>query len=223
MRLSSIELRDFRSYHAAEAHLGPGLTVVHGRNGAGKSNLLEAICFGCTARSPRTRNDRELIRFGAAAARVSLRLLDDRGTEHVLAVGFGAMDGESSLQRRIRFDGAPVERPGSIPDRPLVVVFVPDRLELINGGPAVRRDHADPPRSTTSGLPCGLPGHLIDPSTRGRWHSATRSSLDCGPDRGRTRRCGAGASSLLRTPWCSPVIAPRRSKRCLREFLLSSN
>src|ERR1700739_4180980 len=143
MRLSSIELRDFRSYHAAEAHLGPGLTVVHGRNGAGKSNLLEAICFGCTARSPRTRNDRELIRFGAAAARVSLRLLDDRGTEHVLAVGFGAMDGESSLQRRIRFDGAPVERPGSIPDRPLVVVFVPDRLELINGGPAIRRDHVD--------------------------------------------------------------------------------
>ena len=47
-----------------------GLTVVHGPNGAGKSNLLEALYFGCTGRSPRTRNERELVRFGAQAARV---------------------------------------------------------------------------------------------------------------------------------------------------------
>jgi DNA replication and repair protein RecF len=143
MRLSAVELRDFRSYEAAQAEIGPGLTVVHGANGAGKSNLLEAICFGCTARSPRTRNDRELIRFGAAAARVSLRLADDRGGEHELAVGFGAIEGESSLQKRIRFDGAKVDRPDEVPDRPLVVVFVPDRLELLNGAPAIRRGHLD--------------------------------------------------------------------------------
>jgi DNA replication and repair protein RecF len=143
MRLRSVELRDFRSYESAIAELGPRLTVVHGPNGAGKSNLLEAICFGCTARSPRTRNDRELIRFGAAAARVSLGLLDDRDAEHTITVGFGVMDGDSGLQRRIRFDGAPVERASAIPDRPLVVVFVPERLELINGGPAIRRDHLD--------------------------------------------------------------------------------
>lgn len=143
MRLRSVQLRDFRSYETATAELGPGLTVVHGPNGAGKSNLLEAICFGCTTRSPRTRNDRELVRFGAAAARVSLSLLDERGGEHVLAVGFGVMDEESGLRRRIQFDGAPVERAAAIPDRPLVVVFIPDRLELVNGGPAIRRDHLD--------------------------------------------------------------------------------
>jgi DNA replication and repair protein RecF len=143
MRLSTVELRDFRSYESARAEIGPGLTVVHGANGAGKSNLLEAICFGCTARSPRTRNDRELIRFGAAAARVSLRLADERGGEHELAVGFGAVEGESSLQKRIRFDGAKIERPNQVPDRPLVVVFVPDRLELLNGPPAIRRGHLD--------------------------------------------------------------------------------
>ena len=58
-------MRDFRTYARAEAALGEGLTVVHGPNGAGKSNLLEAIYFGCTARPLRTRNERELIRFGA--------------------------------------------------------------------------------------------------------------------------------------------------------------
>ncbi len=55
--------------------LGRGLTVVHGANGAGKSNLLEAIYFGCTGRPLRTRNERELVRFGAPATRVAVRLV----------------------------------------------------------------------------------------------------------------------------------------------------
>lgn len=141
--VETVELRDFRGYRAASASLGPGLTVVHGPNGAGKSNLLEAICFGCTARSPRTRNDRELIRFGATVTRVALRLRDERGEAHELAVGFGAMEVGGALEKRIRFDGVRFERTADIPQRPLVVVFVPDRLELVNGPPAVRRGHLD--------------------------------------------------------------------------------
>jgi DNA replication and repair protein RecF len=143
MRLTSVRLRDFRSYAAAEAPVGERLTVVHGPNGAGKSNLIEAVCFGCTGRSPRTRNDRELIRFGAASARVSLHLHDERGGKHELVVGFGATGPKGSLEKRVRFDGAPVERADALPDRPLAVVFVPDRLELINGSPALRRAHLD--------------------------------------------------------------------------------
>lgn len=143
MLLSAVELRDFRSYASAATDIGDRLTIVHGPNGAGKSNLLEAICFGCTGRSPRTRNDRELVRFGAPAARVSLRLLDDRGAAHDLAVGFGTLAEGGRLEKRIRFDGAPVSRFDDVPSRPLVSVFVPDRLELVNGPPAIRRAHLD--------------------------------------------------------------------------------
>src|SRR5215813_2964971 len=86
VRVLSVQLRDFRTYERAEAHLGAGLTVVHGPNGAGKSNLLEALYFGCTGYSQRTRNERELIRFGAQTARVVVALLDaDR--PYQLAVG----------------------------------------------------------------------------------------------------------------------------------------
>src|ERR1700694_3356788 len=88
-RVLGVQLRDFRTYARAEARRAPGLTVVHGPNGAGKSNLLEALYFGCTARSPRTRNDRELVRFGAKATRIVVHLLD--GTQpHELAVGYEA-------------------------------------------------------------------------------------------------------------------------------------
>jgi DNA replication and repair protein RecF len=138
-----VQLRDFRSYASAEASIGRRLTVVHGPNGAGKSNLLEAICFGCVARSPRTRNDRELIRFGATAARVVLALEDEQRRPHELAVGFGAVEQQGTLEKRIRFDGARVQRVEEVPDRPLTIAFAPDRLELVSGGPAVRRGHLD--------------------------------------------------------------------------------
>lgn len=143
MLLQAVEVRDFRCYHAAKATMGEGLTVVYGPNGAGKSNLLEAICFGLTGRSPRTRNDRELIRFGCGAARVELTLRDRDNIAHRLSVGFGALSEDAGMAKRMRFDGAPLERIADAPGRPLVSVFVPDRLELVNGPPAVRRAHLD--------------------------------------------------------------------------------
>src|SRR5277367_5145706 len=90
VRVLSVEMRDFRTYARAEATIGAGLTVVYGPNGAGKSNLLEALYFGCTARSPRTRNDRELVRFGAPAARVVVALSDGEH-DHELSVGYGVL------------------------------------------------------------------------------------------------------------------------------------
>jgi DNA replication and repair protein RecF len=142
MRVVSVEMRDFRTYVRAEAHLGEGLTVVHGPNGAGKSNLLEAIYFGCTGRSPRTRNDRELVRFDAQAARVSVRLLDG-SQPHELSVGFGTVGSSPQPVKRMTSDGAEIERLLDVPTRPLVSVFLPDRLELLKGPPALRRAHLD--------------------------------------------------------------------------------
>ncbi len=137
MRVLSVQLRDFRTYTRAEAHLGEGLTVVHGPNGVGKSNLLEALYFGCTGRSTRTRNERELVRFGAPAARVVVRLADGPD-QHELSIGF-----EPGQPKRMSADGAPVERLIDVETRPLLSVFIPDRLELLKGAPAVRRAHLD--------------------------------------------------------------------------------
>ena len=82
-----LTLRDFRSYEAADVRLGPGLTVVSGRNGAGKTNLLEAVYFACTGRSCRTANEREVVRFGAALTRLELVCEDGLG-RHDISVGF---------------------------------------------------------------------------------------------------------------------------------------
>jgi DNA replication and repair protein RecF len=137
MRVERVSLRDFRSYSGAELQLGNGLTIVHGPNGSGKTNLLEALYFGCTGRSFRTTNERELIHFGRSTARVVVEGDDDDG-RHVLAVGF-----EPGQTKHISLDGAVVERLSDAPHRPLVSVFSPDRLELVKGPPALRRAHVD--------------------------------------------------------------------------------
>jgi DNA replication and repair protein RecF len=138
MLVTRLRLRDFRSYERTDVELGPGLTVVHGRNGAGKTNLLEALYFGCTGRSCRTSNEREIVRFDAPTTRVEVDLRDSEDREHALAVGFTPGDA-----KRLQADGVLVERLVDVEMRPLVCVFMPDRLELVKGPPALRRSHVD--------------------------------------------------------------------------------
>ena len=78
-----------------------------------------------------------MVRFGAGAARV---VVDAEGEDgpHELSVGFAP-----GQPKRMRVDGAAVERLLDVDDRPLVSVFLPDRLELIKGAPALRRAHLD--------------------------------------------------------------------------------
>src|SRR5438270_5851842 len=142
MLVESAELRDFRSYSRAHARIAPALTIVHGANGAGKSTLLEGIYYGCTGHSPRTRNERELVRFGARAARVVVQLRDG-GDMHELSVGYEAPADGRPATKRMRCDGAPVERMLDLDARPLISVFEPDRLELVKGAPGARRAHLD--------------------------------------------------------------------------------
>src|SRR5947209_11663075 len=106
MVVRRLRVRDFRTYASAEVALAAGLTVIHGRNGAGKTNLLDALYFGCTGRSCRTSDERQLVRFGQAAARVEVEVEGSDGP-HELSVGF--QPGEA---KRIRVDGVAVEALG---------------------------------------------------------------------------------------------------------------
>jgi DNA replication and repair protein RecF len=138
VRVTRLKLRNFRSYAQAELHPGPGLTVIAGHNGAGKTNLLEGLYFACTGRSCRTANERECVRFGEKVARLELDAEDPRGEPHAIAVGF-----EPGEAKRMTVDGAQVERLTDSSARPLVSVFLPDRLELVLGAPSLRRAHLD--------------------------------------------------------------------------------
>jgi DNA replication and repair protein RecF len=137
MRVTRVSARDFRNLERVDVAVGDTITVVHGPNGAGKTNLLEALYFGCTARSCRTSNERELVRFGTKVARVEVELEADDGS-HRLEVGL-----EPGEAKRVKLDGSDLAGPAGADARPLVSVFMPDRLELVKGAPALRRAHLD--------------------------------------------------------------------------------
>lgn len=137
MIVQSITTRDFRTYERAATELGRSLTLVIGDNGAGKTNLLEALFVACVGRSCRTRIDTQTIRFDQQTARVEVEG-EDGGEPHQLAVAIDRTEGKSFFA-----DGARVDSFEPFTWRPPTAVFMPDRLELIKGAPGARRAHLD--------------------------------------------------------------------------------
>ena len=138
MLVASLEARDFRSLEQAEIELGPGITSVVGENGTGKTNLLEAVYFGLSGRSFRTRDRRELIRFGEAVGRSEIEVVENGDVHHSLLASVTRSEG-----RRHLLDGSNATPAELAEHRPHLVVFSPDRLVLVKGPPAERRAHLD--------------------------------------------------------------------------------
>jgi DNA replication and repair protein RecF len=117
--------------------LEPGLVLVTGPNGAGKTNLLESLHVGTQGFSPRTRADAQLVRFGREAARIALR--GERA-------GIG-LDLDVTLElgsgKRATLNGARLRAAEQLRGEVSTLVFTPDRLVVVKGGPAARRAYFD--------------------------------------------------------------------------------
>jgi DNA replication and repair protein RecF len=132
-----LELTDFRSYAHLEFIPAEGVNVLVGRNGAGKTNVLEAIAYLSGLRSLRGAPDLALVRTDGAQA--------------VVRGGFAQAAGElkvevaipASGRRRVLLNGKRPARFADVPAAIPVVAFLPDDLDLVKRGPALRRDYLD--------------------------------------------------------------------------------
>lgn len=140
MFVTRLTLADFRSYEYVDLEFDSGVTVFVGRNGQGKTNLVEAIEYLGTLRSHRVASGVPLIRMGAqravVKARVQAGLDDDRTLDLELTLNSGRPN-SASLNR------APLRRPRELLGALRVVLFAPDDLALIKGDPAERRRFLD--------------------------------------------------------------------------------
>jgi DNA replication and repair protein RecF len=133
--LRRLSLRTFRNYTRADVEFGNGLTVLVGRNGQGKSNLLEAIYLVATGRSHRTTHEAETIQYGHTSARIRAHIVR-RGRDEELEVALAAES--DRLTSRIRVNGVVTPR-GSLLGRLPVVLAAPWDLELVRGSGGGRR------------------------------------------------------------------------------------
>lgn len=151
MLLTRLELAHFRNYAHLEVDFGPGITLLHGNNAQGKTNLLEAIFFLATARSPHAGAERELIHWGAADepipfARVQAQIVRASGMttelEIVLVTGEERDLSVARVSKRIRVNGVN-KRAIDLLGNLTVVLFLPQDLELVFGSPGDRRRYLD--------------------------------------------------------------------------------
>ncbi|MFN2418524.1 MAG: DNA replication/repair protein RecF [Candidatus Limnocylindria bacterium] len=143
MELTRLTLTVFRSYAAAELAPDPGLTVVAGPNGTGKTNLLEAIHATIVGRSHRAGVDAELVRHGAPFARVALDLKGGTAaggaTVELVVPG---IDPPAGIRKRLMVNGVP-RRTTTLADVARVVLFRPEEMLLLVGSPSDRRRFLD--------------------------------------------------------------------------------
>ncbi|MCC6436259.1 MAG: DNA replication/repair protein RecF [Acidimicrobiales bacterium] len=138
MRLDRLHLRNFRSYREAEVDFSPGLTALVGRNGQGKTNVLEAIAYLSTFRSFRAATTEVLIRDGEDAAHlraVGVR----RGDRDVLLEAELNRSGRNRVQINRQRTSRPREAVGVL----RTTLFAPDDLAIVKEGPQLRRTLVD--------------------------------------------------------------------------------
>jgi DNA replication and repair protein RecF len=137
MHVSHLVLHDFRSYAAADVRLEPGVTAFIGRNGQGKTNLVEAIDYLSRLSSHRVATDAPLVRAGAEQAVVRAAVVRE-GRTAVLEVELNP-----GRANRARVNRSPLPRSRDLVGLVRTVVFSPEDLTLVKGDPSDRRRFLD--------------------------------------------------------------------------------
>lgn len=133
---NSIEVRNFRNIRAASVSFTDGVNLLYGDNAQGKTNLLEAIYFTALGKSFRPAKEAELIRFGEREARVVNRFHDSVRDQTLSVTLYGGR-----AKRLVEQNGLKIGKMSEMVGAFRVVLFCPEHLSLIQGGPDLRRSY----------------------------------------------------------------------------------
>jgi len=142
--LRRLWIEDFRNHTSSTLLFPPGLTVISGGNGEGKTSILEAIAYLANLGSFRAVGNDALVRVGAAHAVVRAEL-DNDGREQLIEAQI-----VTNGRNRIQVNRQPLRKARDLLGTLRVVVFSPDDLELIKGSPGERRRLLDDVLSSMS-------------------------------------------------------------------------
>lgn len=136
-RIVSLALRDFRNFERLRLDFPADGLVVVGENGQGKTNLLEALYYLSLLRSARGARDTDVVRFEASGFFIDAKVCVPEARE--LAIGFE----RAGRRKRVRRDGAPLDRLSDALGTLPAVMFSPADVALVAGTPSARRRFLD--------------------------------------------------------------------------------
>ena len=137
MYVRHLSVTDFRSWEQADLDFAPGVSVLVGANGQGKTNLVEAVGYLATLASHRVAGDAPLIRRDASSASIRAVAVNE-GRELTVQVEIA-----SGKANRARVNRSPVRSPREVLGIVRTVVFAPEDLALVRGDPGERRRFLD--------------------------------------------------------------------------------
>lgn len=139
MYLLKLRLHNFRNYRQLSFTPPKGVTVLIGENGAGKTNLLEAIHLCCLGKSHRTNNDRDMICVESETCAVHATVERELGINEV-----GVRIYQKQAQKKLIYvNGKIVPRIGEMIGYVSCVMFSPEDLDIVKGSPQGRRKYLD--------------------------------------------------------------------------------
>jgi len=131
--VNKLELRNFRNYNDFKIEFNSNLNIIIGDNAQGKTNLLEAIYFGCFGKSFRNSNDKDLILNDNVFNYVKLNIVKkhtDTKIEYRI---------HQKLNKEIKINNNSIRKLSEILGNIYIVLFSPEDIELIKGSPNIRR------------------------------------------------------------------------------------
>ena len=135
MWIEELALKNFRNYSDLRLNFSPGINGILGKNGSGKTSLVESIGFLALSKSFRSSDEKETIRFGADFARIEAKLHRDVARTYRIVL--------TPQGKKIEIDGAGIAKLSEMSGICKIISFLPKDVELFRDSPAVRRKFVD--------------------------------------------------------------------------------
>jgi DNA replication and repair protein RecF len=135
--VKNIRLKNFRNYHYLDLEFSKMLNVIYGENAQGKTNILESIFLCASGRSHRTSKDAELVMVGEEGYIIEL-IIQRMDREIKIQIYY-----DLKARKKIKINEIPIKKIGNLIGNLNAVIFSPDDLDIIKGGPSVRRRFLD--------------------------------------------------------------------------------
>ncbi|HHT53368.1 MAG TPA: DNA replication/repair protein RecF [Clostridiales bacterium] len=132
-----VRLENFRNIAAAEVGFCEGVNIFIGENGAGKTNLIEAVCLASIGKSHRGAGEDELINFGAQKSFVSVDFSDSIREQNISVLL------ERGRRRQVELNRVSLRKLSDMVGTFNTVLFCPEHLSIIKDGPSARRNYLD--------------------------------------------------------------------------------
>ncbi len=136
MKASNLELYNFRNYEYEEISFSDGVNIIHGENGMGKTNILEAVYYFSYGRSFRS-GGKEVIKDGEKESRISLSF---ENRERKLESDIKFLSGK---RKEIYINEIELKKTSQLLGNFICVLFTPDEMSIIKGMPELRRKFCD--------------------------------------------------------------------------------